>query len=393
MKHREIHKNIYWIGVNDRETYLFESLWPLPQGVAYNSYAITDKKVAIIDTVKGSYDSQFIEKLKELLNGRKPDYLIINHMEPDHSGSIKILIEIYPNITIVGNQKTIEFLNGFYGEFKNTLVVKEKDVLNLGEYELEFYLTPMVHWPETMMTYEKKTKTLFSGDAFGGFGTLDGGIFDDEVNTEFYEYETLRYYSNIVGKYAVMVNAAVSRLKDIEIKTICATHGPIYRKNPEKIINDYINWSNYKTERGVVIVYGSMYGNTKKMAEAISEGVKEAGIKDVIVHDISKSNLSYIIADIWKYNGVILGSCAYNQKIFPPMEHLLSFYENAKPKNHILGIFGSYSWSGGAVSRLKEFAKNIGWQVIEPEIEVKHAPKQQDLENCFKLGKELGARL
>jgi len=253
MKHREIHKNIYWIGVNDRETYLFESLWPLPQGVAYNSYAITDKKVAIIDTVKGSYDSQFIEKLKELLNGRKPDYLIINHMEPDHSGSIKILIEIYPNITIVGNQKTIEFLNGFYGEFKNTLVVKEKDVLNLGEYELEFYLTPMVHCPETMMTYEKKTKTLFSGDAFGGFGTLDGGIFDDEVNTEFYEYETLRYYSNIVGKYAVMVNAAVSRLK--------------------------------------------------------------------------------------------------------------------------------------------EFAKNIGWQVIEPEIEVKHAPKQQDLENCFKLGKELGARL
>jgi len=240
---------------------------------------------------------------------------------------------------------------------------------------------------------KRKVRLFFSGDAFGGFGTLDGGIFDDELNIDFYEYETLRYYSNIVGKYAQMVVAAVSRLSKLDIKTICATHGPIYRTNPAKIVQDYIKWSNYQTEKGVVIVYGSMYGNTKMMAEAISKGLKDSGIKDIIIHDVSKTHLSYIIADIWKYKGVILGSCAYNQKIFPPMEQLLSFYENAKPKNHVLGIFGSYSWSGGAVSRLKEFSQKIGWEVVEPVIEVRHSPREVDIDECIKLGIEVGKRI
>ena len=213
-----ITESTFWIGVNDRQTHLFESIWPLPRGVSYNSYLIKDEKTALIDTVKHSSSTNFIDKIRVVLPNDKPiDYLIINHMEPDHSGSITLLRKLYPNIQIIGNKKTLEYLNDFYGITENVKAIDDGDRLSLGKHELQFFITPMVHWPETMMTFDHTDKILFSGDAFGGFGTLDTGIFDDEVDVAYFDDEILRYFSNIVGKYSAMVQKAIAKLKDLPI--------------------------------------------------------------------------------------------------------------------------------------------------------------------------------
>ncbi|ACR80031.1 FprA family A-type flavoprotein [Kosmotoga olearia] len=383
-------KDVFWIGVNDFETHLFESLWPLPMGVSYNAYMILDEKVALIDTVKGSFFATFLDKVKALLPDGKPvDYLIINHMEPDHSGAIKVLVEAFPEIKIVGNKKTRDFLEGFYGISDNFMVINDGDVLDLGKHKLKFYLTPMVHWPETMMTYDLTDGILFSGDAFGGFGALNGGIFDDVVDIEFYEDEVLRYFSNIVGRYSPMVQRAFKKLENVDIKIIAATHGPVWRDNPKQIIELYDKWSRYEAEKGVVLVYGSMYGNTQKMMEAVAQGLVEEGVEKIRIHNISVTHLSFIIRDIWRFKGVILGSCTYNMELFPPMKNLLTALENRMLKNRHIGVFGSYSWSGGALKELHDFAQKMKWELVEPVIEAKHAPKKEELEQCKLLGKNM----
>ena len=295
MKHAvEISDKIYWIGVNDMDTDLFEGIWPLPRGVAYNAYLIDDEKVAVIDTVKKGYLPQFIEKIQAVLGDRPIDYLVVNHMEPDHSGSVKILRTLYPDMEIVANQKTLDFLKGFYGIEDGIKIMGDKESLDLGDKSLTFYMTPMVHWPETMMTYENKTQTLFSADAFGGFGVLQGGIFDDEVDLEYYENEILRYYSNIVAKYSPMVQRALAKLQDVPIKVIASTHGVVFRKNPSYIVERYDRWSKQETEKGVAIVYSSMYGHTQTMAEAIARSLACAGVRHIRLHNVSRSHLSFI---------------------------------------------------------------------------------------------------
>ena len=385
--------DVYWIGVNDRTTELFEAIWPLPDGVSYNSYLIDDDEVAVIDTVKETHIESYLQNIKDTLGGRHPDYLIINHIEPDHSGAIKAFKEAFPEIQIVGNQKTMNLLEDFYEIEDNHVVVSDGDTIDLGEHQLNFHLTPMVHWPETMMTYEEKTGTLFSGDAFGGFGTLDGGIFDDEVNIEHYESEIRRYYSNIVGKYSPMVQKAISKLSDLEIEIIASTHGPVWRDNPERIISDYDRWSKQEKEQGVVMVYGSMYGNTQKIVEEIARNLATEGIKNIKIYNISKTHVSHIINDIWKYEGLILGSCTYNMGIFPKMDYLLRILENKNIKNHTLGIFGSYSWSGGAVSRLEEFADNLNYDYVDPAVEIKCSATEEDFADCAKLAKSVAQQI
>jgi len=385
--------DIYWIGVNDRTTELFEAIWPLPDGVSYNSYLIDDEEVAVVDTVKNTHIDSYLQNIEDTLDGRHPDYLIINHIEPDHSGAIKAFKDAFPEIKIVGNQKTMNLLEDFYEIEDNHVVVSDGDTIDLGEHQLQFNLTPMVHWPETMMTYEEETGILFSGDAFGGFGTLDGGIFDDEVNIEHYESEIRRYYSNIVGKYSPMVQRAISKLSDLDIEIVASTHGPIWRENPERIIADYDRWSKQKKEKGVVMVYGSMYGNTEKVAEDIARNLATEGIKNIKIHNISKTHISHIINDIWKYQGLVLGSCTYNTGIFPKMDYLLRILENKNIKNHSLGIFGSYSWSGGALSRLEEFAENVNYEPVTPTVEVKCAPNSEDFDQSAQLAKSLATQL
>ncbi len=390
-----ISEKIHWIGVNDRETTLFENFWPLDKGVAYNSYLINDDKVVLVDTVKFNKTDQYIDKIKQIIGDRQVDYLVVNHMEPDHSGSMLAVIANYPNIKIVGNKKTFEFITNFYSIDPSYFYeIKEGDVLDCGQHQLKFYLTPMIHWPETMMTYDMTTKTLFSMDAFGGFGALDGGIFDDEINyIEFYEDEIRRYYSNIVAKYSPIVQAALKKLGTLDIKMICPTHGPIWRTNPQAIINYYDKWSRYEAEEGVVIVYSTMYGNTAKMADYVARVVSENGVKNVRVYDASKTHLSYIISDIWRFKGVILGSCAYNSHIFPAMEAVINKIEHVKLKNRYLGIFGNRSWSGGGVSTLDTFAENIKWERVGVSVEATSTPKAPDFQLLQEMGQEMAQKV
>lgn len=390
----KVTEDIYYIGVNDRETYLFENMWPLDNGVTYNSYIIKDEKNVLLDTVKINKVDSFVEKMDEALSGEKLDYLVIHHMEPDHSSSLKNIISLYPDVTLVVNKKTREMLKEFYGiEDMNMLEVKEGDELCLGKRTLKFIMTPMVHWPESMISYETYDKILFSQDAFGGFGALNGPIFDDEINWKYYESETRRYYSNIIGKHSKQVQGVLKKLEALEIKMICPVHGPVWRTNPAKIIEEYRKWSNYETEEGVVIVYGSMYGNTATMAETVARYLAEEGIKNIKIYDASKTHHSYIVNDIWKYKGLILASCAYNNGLFPPMATLVKVIEMNNIKNHILGICGSYSWSGGGVKTLKQFAECSDYDVIEHMVEAKCSPKKEDLESLAIIAKEMAKKL
>lgn len=391
----KITDDIYYVGVNDRDTALFENLWPLDKGVSYNSYLILDEKTALIDTVKESKISEFFDKIRHLLNGRALDYLIINHMEPDHSGSIPELLQEFPGIKIVGNKTTFQFIKDLYKVEDNFQEIKDGSVLNLGKHTLKFYLTPMVHWPETMMTYDEKDKILFSGDAFGGFGTLDGGIFDDEVRIDFFEDEIRRYFSNIIGKYTKMVQRALNKLKDanIDIDIIAATHGPVWRKDPKRIIDLYDKWSRCETEKGVVIAYGSMYGNTEEMAEYVARKLAEEGIKEIKIMSVSKTHISYIINEIWKYKGVILGSCTYNQGLFPYMESLVQWLAHNDIKNHVLGIYGTYGWSGGGVSTLVKYNEQMKWPLVYEPVEAKLSAKAEDFKKLDELAKAMAREI
>lgn len=389
----KITDNLHYIGVNDRETHLFENMWPLDNGISYNSYLIAGEKTALLDTVKITKVDNLLSKLTGILGDRKLDYLVIHHMEPDHSGSIKSVLDMYPEVTLVGNKKTKDFLEAFYGINTSFLEVKEGDTLDLGDRKLTFYMTPMVHWPESMVSYDDKDKILFSQDAFGGFGALDGPIFDDEINWDFYESETRRYYSNIVGKHSKQVQAAIKKLAGLDISMICPVHGPVWRSKPEKIIELYDKWSKYDTDEGVVIVYGTMYGNTAIMAETIARVLAEEGIKDIKMYDVSKTHVSHIVNEVWKYKGLILGSCTYNNGLFPPMKHLVNVIQMNNMRNHILGVFGSYSWSGGAVKSLRGFAETCEYDFIENVVEAKCSPTVEDLDKCAEIAKEMAKRL
>lgn len=386
-------EDIYYLGFNDRRTHLFENIWPIPHGVSYNSYLIVDEKVALVDTVERAFIDDYLDSIEEIIGDREVDYLIINHMEPDHSGALKAIVHRYPGITLVGNKKTFDYVESYYLKPNHTLIVHDDSVLDLGKHKLQFQTIPMVHWPETMVTYEETNKILFSGDAFGSYGTLDGGIFDDEINLEFYEVEVMRYFTNIVGKYCAHTQRAIKKLAPLDIKMIAATHGPIWRRDLNWILTRYNKWSSYDLDCGVVIVYGSMYGNTKKMAETIARQLAVRGIKNIRVYDASKTHSSYIINDIFKYKGFIVGSAAYNNAMFPNVETLLTTVEHMAPKNHYLGIFGNYSWNGGGVKNLKTFAENIKWDLVYDPIEEKGNMKPNTSEELIKLANAMADKL
>jgi len=393
MQQVNLSQDIYYLGVNDRRTHLFENLWPIPYGISYNSYLIVDEKVTLIDTVERAFIDDYFDSIDRILGDRQVDYLVINHMEPDHSGALNAIVRRYPGITLVGNKKTFGIAENYYHSPVNTLVVKDDFVLDLGRHKLQFQTIPMVHWPETMVTYEETNKIVFSGDAFGSFGTLDGGIFDDEVNLNFYEEESMRYFTNIVGKYCPHTQRALKKLASLDIKMIAATHGPIWRSNLNWILSRYNKWSSYDLDCGAVVVYGSMYGNTRKMAETIARQLAVRGIKNIRVYDASKTHPSYIINDIFKYKAFIVGSAAYNNEMFPSVEALLAKIEHMAPKNHLLGIFGNCSWSGGGVKNLKNFAEKIKWDLVAAPVEEKGNLKVTTQDELIRLADDMADRL
>jgi len=384
-----IAKDIYYVGVNDRQKAKFENMIPIPHGVSYNAYLIMDQKTALIDTVDIAMGDVFIEKIQSQLQGRSLDYLIINHMEPDHSGSIRLIRKYYPELIIVGNIKTLSMVEGFYGIDDNMLEIKDEQILSLGSHKLQFHLTPMVHWPETMMTYDQTEKVLFTGDAFGSFGTLDGAVMDTEMNVDKYWDEMARYYANIVGKYGAAVQKALKKLTPIPFGIICSAHGPVWKENITQVIDLYDQFSRYQGKEGVVIVYGSMYGFTELMAETVAQGVAEAGIKDIVIHNVSKTDSSFILLDIFKYKGLIVGSPTYSNELYPEVESLLRKIEIRGVRNRVFGYFGSFTWAGAAVKRLASFVEIMKWKTAELSVEEKQGLKSDNYLACLELGRQV----
>ncbi|MDF2948317.1 MAG: FprA family A-type flavoprotein [Sedimentibacter sp.] len=382
---QKISENIYWVGGNDRRLERFENMFPIPNGVCYNSFLILDEKTALMDTVDTAISRLFIENITHVLNGRDLDYLVINHMEPDHCANIEELVKRYPNIKIVGNKKTFQFIGQFY-DFDysmNMLEVKDGETLCLGRHNLKFMTVPMVHWPEVMFTYEETEKILFSADAFGTFGALAGNIFCDETDYDhYYLEEARRYYSNIVGKYGQQVQSALKKLKDYEVNMICSLHGPIWRENLPYILNKYDKWSKYEPEKnGVVLVYASMYGNIENTINVIANKLAQKGVKDMRVYDISKTHPSYIISDIWKYSHVIFGSVTYNMGLYYGMESLLNEIKALNMQNRKVGLVGSGTWSPQSVKIMQEIIGSMkNMDIVGEPFEVTSSMKQEQEE-------------
>ena len=390
----KIKGNVHYVGVNDRTKALFESLWPLPNGVSYNSYLIDEgDTVALVDTVDVAFFEVYLKKIRSIIGERKINYLIINHMEPDHSGAISLIKQYYPEIVLVGNKKTFDMVEGFYGVTGDRYVVGEGDFLKLGHHNLRFYLIPMVHWPETMVTYDETEGMLFSGDAFGCFGALNGGCIDRNINTDLYWDEMRRYYSNIVGKYGAPVQKALQKLGGLNITTICPTHGPVWEEKIPQVIDMYDRLSRYEGEEGVVIAYGTMYGNTQELAEAIAEELSAQGIKNIIMHDVSHSHHSYILADIFKYKGLIVGCTTYNTQLYPNMEALLSKIAGRDMKNRVIGYFGSFTWASAAVKKLGEYTEKLKFEVVGNPVEMKQSMKADNYIQAKELAKAMADRL
>lgn len=390
---KEIANDIFYVGVNDRQKRLFENLWPLPGGISYNAYLINDEKTALIDTVDVCYSDTFLKKLDAVLNGRSLDYLIVDHMEPDHAGSIRLLRQYYPDVQIVGNKQTFAMLAGYHHISEGIYEVNEGDTLDLGKHRLRFYMTPMVHWPEVMMTYDETRNVLFSADAFGTYGAINGGVIDAETNVDHYWSEMIRYYSNIVGKYGNPVQRALKKLAGIDIRTICPTHGPIWREHKDQAIHIYDQLSRYEGENGVTIIYGSMYGHTEQMAETIACSLAANGVKNIAIHHASMSHSSYILRDVFKYKGLIIGSPTYNGQLFPEIEAILKKIETREVKNRLFAYFGSFTWAGTAVKKLAAFAETMQWDIIGEPIEQKQSINKETHMQCLTLGKLMAEAL
>lgn len=391
---KEIKNKVFYVGVNDRNKALFEGLWPLPYGVSYNSYLIDDEKVCLIDTVEVDFFPQFLENIHEIIGDRAIDYLVINHMEPDHSGSLPLLLKYYPDIKIIGNKKTFDMMGGFYRIKENEMEVKDADTLSLGYHTLNFYMTPMVHWPETMMTLDTTDGILFSGDGFGCFGALNGGIVDEAIDTDWCWLEMIRYYSNIVGKYGTPVQNALKKLANIKFDYICSTHGPVWHQYVKEVVDLYDRMSRYETEPGLVICYGTMYGNTERMAEIIAKSASETGVKNIGMFNVSKTHHSYILRDLFRFKGLIVGAPTYNNGLYHEMEILLSEIANKDIKNHYIGWFGSFAWAGKAVQKISDWNENkIHFEPVGNPVEMKQALTPEIKAQCEALGKAMAEKL
>ncbi|EEX48972.1 MULTISPECIES: FprA family A-type flavoprotein [Jonquetella] len=382
---------IWWVGVNDRTTARFENLWPLKRGVCYNSYLIDDEKVALIDGARAGFLDDYLGHIESALGkDRQVDYLIVNHMEPDHSSAISMLRRRFPRMTVVGNKQTLQLMRQFYGPIDGTLQVGEGDRLELGSHVLKFILAPMVHWPETMFSWEETTGTLFPCDAFGSYGALDGSVFDDENDLDNLESETRRYYATIVGRFGPFVQKALAKCKDLPIQRICPSHGPIYRSHVSRIVSLYDRLSRQETVPGAVLAYGSMYGHTAQMAEACAQGLREKGILSVKIYDVCGSDLSEVIADVWRYRGLGLFACCYNMGLFPGMMPLLEKLRNCKVSDRILALGGNYSWSKGLeLKPLIEFAQEGKFVMASDPIEIQSAATPEQLEACREAGRRM----
>ncbi len=387
---RNITDDIFWVGGSDRRLALFENLFPIPRGVSYNSYLIMDEKTALVDTVDSSITRQFLENVYHVLNGRPLDYLIVNHMEPDHCANIDELVLRFPDLKVVGNAKTLAFISQFYDlDLEGrTVTVKEGDTLPLGAHTLQFFLAPMIHWPEVMVTYEQKEKILFSADAFGSFGAINGNLFNDEINFDRdWLSDARRYYTNIVGKYGPQVQAALKKLSGLEINMICPLHGPVWRSDLGYLLDKYGKWSTYEPEdKAVAMFYGSMYGDTENAVNILASMLAEAGVKDIAVYDVSSTHVSTLIAETFRCSHIVLAAPTYNMGIYPAMQNFLHDMKALNVQNRTAAIIENGTWapvSGKLMREVLGEMKNM--RILEPALTVKSAVKSGNLESLSAL--------
>lgn len=391
---RKVTEGLYWVGGNDRQIELFENIFPLAKGVSYNSYLLLDEQTVLFDTADYAIGKQFIENVMSVLNGRNLDYIVVNHMEPDHCSLIGELLLHYPDVKIIGNAKTFPMIEQFFSFdlTGKTLTVKEGDTFCSGKHTFRFIMSPMVHWPEAMMTYDEKDKVLFSADAFGTFNALNGNLFNDELdfNREWLD-EARRYYTNIVGKYGPQVQNVLKKASSLDIQMICPLHGPVWRSNLNFIIEKYNLWSRYEPEeKGVMIAYASMYGNTENMAEILAVMLAEAGVKNIHMHNISKTHVSELISDSFKYSHIVLASPTYNNGIYPLMDNYLEDMKALSLQNRTIAVLGNGSWAPQATKLISAKIKEMkNMRLLEASVTIKSSLKEAQLEELNSLSRQI----
>lgn len=381
---RKVTEDIVWVGASDRRLALFENIFPIPRGVSYNSYVLLDEKTVLLDTVDASVAGQFFENLEHVLDGRKLDYLIVNHMEPDHCAMIGDLVRRYPEVQVVGNTKTFGMIKQFFGtDFaERAVTVKEGDTLATGAHTLHFVMAPMVHWPEVMVTYDEKDKVLFAADGFGTFGALNGNIFADEVDFDRdWLDDARRYYTNIVGKYGASVQALLKKASGLDIAVICPLHGPIWRENLGYILEKYQKWSTYEAEdQAVVILYATMYGNTASAADALAGRLAAKGVKKIAVYDVSNTHVSELISEIFRASHVVFAAPTYNGGIYPVMENLLADMKALAVQNKTVALMENGTWAPTTAKQMREkLAELKNVTILDTQITIKSAmaPEQE----------------
>ena len=377
---RKVTDYIVWVGCNDRRLTLFENLFPIPRGVSYNSYLVMDEKVTLLDTVDVCALQQFMENIDYVLGGKEIDYLIVQHMEPDHGAGIQEMMRRFPNMKIVANAKTVQMIGQFFDLPKEdrVVLVKEGDTLTTGTHTFRFVMAPMVHWPEVMVTYEESEKVLFSADAFGTFGALNGNIFSDELE---FDKEWLadarRYYANIVGKYGMQTQALLTKAAGLDIQLICSLHGPIWRENLSYIIEKYDKWSKYEPEdKEVVIIYGSVYGHTEQAVDALAGKLAEKGIRHIAAYDVSTTHVSELIAEIFRASHIVIACATYNGGIYPPMENLLNDMKALSVQKRTVALMDNGTWAPTAGKQIvKKLEEMKEMELLTQQLSIKSVLK------------------
>ena len=391
---RKITDNLFNIGVNDRRITMFENAHPVPRGMSYNSYLLLDEKTVLLDGVDLAVVEQFWQNLNAALNGRQLDYLVINHLEPDHCHPIPELLRRYPDLVIVGTKKTFTMISQFYEvDLEGRMLeVKDGDELQTGKHTLTFYSAPMVHWPEVMVTYDQTSKILFSADAFGTFGATDGRMYADQYKfEEEYLPEVRRYYASIIGKYGRNVKNLFDKLEGLEIEMLCTLHGPIWRKDLHLIMDKYQQWASYTPEeRGVVIAYGTVYGNTALAAEILANKLADAGVENVRVYDVTSTHPSYILSDCFRFDRLVFASATFNAELFPYMETLLLDLKAHNLTNRTVALIENGSWALASGKRMREILDQMkGITLLEETLSIKSSLKDPDVEALDEIAKAL----
>ena len=377
---RKVTDDIVWVGCNDRRLTLFENLFPIPRGVSYNSYLVMDEKVTLLDTVDVCALQQFMENIDYVLDGKEIDYLIVQHMEPDHGAGIQEMMRRFPNMKIVANAKTMQMIGQFFDlpQEDRVVLVKEGDTLTTGTHTFRFVMAPMVHWPEVMVTYEESEKVLFSADAFGTFGALNGNIFSDELEFDKeWLADTRRYYANIVGKYGMQTQALLKKAAGLDIQLICSLHGPIWRENLSYIIDKYDKWSKYEPEdKEVVMIYGSVYGHTEQAVDALAGKLAEKGIRHIAVYDVSKTHVSELIAEIFRASHIVIACATYNGGIYPPMENLLNDMKALSVQKRTVALMDNGTWAPTAGKQMvKKLEEMKEMELLTQQLSIKSVLK------------------